>query len=122
MHRDHGWCPLFLVYLCHCACLIFFSKSTSMHVAKNSYSEAFVGLYFTIPKLTCKRSGLYGSQKLVFLVGACTLLRTSCAGLFCLAARLMPSHVHPSCTLERALLCTKGFCGAYGEATARGVN
>ena len=33
---------VFLVYLCHCACLTFFSKSTLMHVARNSCCEAFV--------------------------------------------------------------------------------
>ena len=32
------------------------------------------GVYFTIPRLTCKRSGLGGGQNLVFLVGACRLL------------------------------------------------
>ena len=32
--------------LCHCACLTFFSKSTSVHMAKNSCCEAFVGCIF----------------------------------------------------------------------------
>ena len=42
--------------------------------------------------------------------------------LFGLAARLMPIHPHPLCPPEGALLRTNGFCGASGEATARGVN
>ena len=37
-------------------------------------------------------------QNLVFLVGACRLLQTGCPGLFCLAARPVPSHLHLTLT------------------------
>ena len=64
-----------------------------MHVAKNSCCEALVGCVFR------SQNGF-----LAWLPGSCRVTRTHCA------------------PPERALLCAKGFCGASGEATARGVN
>ena len=52
-----GWDPI-RVYLCHCACLTFFSRSTSMHVAQNSCCVPFVGYIFRSKNWACKGSGL----------------------------------------------------------------
>ena len=60
------------------------------------------------PKLTCKRSGLCGGQNLVFLVGACKLLRTGCMRLFDLPGRL-PRHLHPSFTPRACSFAHQSF-------------
>ena len=63
---------------------------------------------------------LFGELDLVFLVGAGRLRCPACTGFLGLLGRT-PSHTHPLCT-PCALLRTKGFWGASGEATARCVN
>ena len=80
------------------------------------------GVSLFIPKLRYKSGGLRSGWKLVVLVFACRLLRTGSARLFCFArdfSRVTCTQFAPP---ERALLRTKGFCGASGDATARCVN
>ena len=75
-----------------------------------------------IPKLSCKRSSLCSGQNLVFLVGACRLLQTGCPAFFCLAARPVPSHLHPLCSPraspfphQRLLWCIWGSNSPWSE-------
>ena len=74
------------------------------------------------PKIALQKNGLCGGQNLVFLVGACRLLRTGCPRPFCLLGDLSRVTRTQSAPPERALFRTNGFCGASWDATARGVN
>ena len=113
-------CPLLIVYFCRCLHFRFLSTLTSMHVAKNSCCATLVG-YVVLSR--------YWAAKLVASAVDriwCSLsVRAGCCDLAVqgFLARLSGSrtctHVAPP---ERARLRTKGFCGASGEATARGVN
>ena len=112
--------PLLMVYFCRCLYFTFLSTSTSMHVAKNSCCEALVWCVFR-------------SQNWAAKAVASAVLRMSCSSWVhagCYEAEVrgffprLPSrrctrtHCAPS---ERALLHTKGFCGASKIATALGV-
>ena len=58
----------------------------------------------------------------MLFVTACRLVQTGGTRLFGLSARLVPIHLHPIYIPRAHSFPTKGFCGASGEATARGVN
>ena len=64
-----------------------------------------------IPQLACRGSGLCGGQNLVFLVGACRLLRTGCARPFCWAGRSAAANLHPLCTPRASFFGDQRFLG-----------
>ena len=72
-----------------------------LHKNANACRQKFLlgylaGVQLTIP--SCKSSGLSGGPSLVLLVGTLGLLRIDNRSLFCPAARLVPTHLHPLCT------------------------
>ena len=103
-------------------CWTFFSKSTSMHMAKNSCCEASVGC--TLP-----------SQNWLAKEAASAVVRIWCSlwvhagccepavrGLFALLGDLSCVTRTQSAPPERAPFRTNGFCGACGDATTPAVN
>ena len=120
--RRAPWYPLFLVYLCHCACLTFFSKLTSMQVAKNSCCDAFVGCAFQSQNSHEKAVASADIKIWCFLwvhAGCCEPAVRAFFAWLPSRCRAICTHSAPP---KRALLRTKGFCGASRKATACGVN
>ena len=77
-------------------------------------------VHFMIPKLACKRSGLCIGQNLVFLVGACRLLRPGCLRPFCFARGPLMRNTHPICTTRARSFPNQWLFWCIWDATASG--